>query len=331
MKKPKIAVVAALAIAGIVTPVCIQHQEQVKLRRENDVLRQSAEQVAPLKAENTRLAKIIAELPRQTAAPDDSSSEVLRLRGEVARLREDSRELARLKTAGTSPAPTLAVDNSFDAAAQNLALRAAQLRDRLERAPQMTIPEMQFLTEKDWLNAGGSVKQLDNDDDYRRALGSLRSRAKGVFGGMMQKAVRQYVEANGGTLPTEMAQLQPYMNPPADPALLDRYGLVASGTLSDAQRGRTIITEKAPPLDNEFDSHFEFSLNSSYSHTVNKNGDALEAAAVAYAQANKGLLPFEPSQITPYLKDPIDPGVVQDFLTHRLPRPTPVDQSRLIK
>jgi hypothetical protein len=331
MKKPRIAVFVALAIAGIVTPVCIQHQEQAKLRGENDVLRQSAEQVAPLEAENARLAKIIAEFPRQTATPGDSSNEVLKLRGEVARLREDSRELARLKAAATSPAPTPAVDNSFDAAAQNLALRAAQLRDRLENAPQMKIPEMQFLTEKDWLNAGGSVKQLENDDDYRRALGSLRSRAKGVFGGMMQKAMREYVEANGGMLPTEMTQLQPYMNPPADPALLDRYGLVASGTLSDAQRGRTIITEKAPPLDNEFDSHFEFSLNSSYSNTVNKNGDALEAAAVAYAQANKGLLPFEPSQITPYLKEPIDPGVVQDFLSSRLPRPTSADPSKPVK
>jgi hypothetical protein len=331
MKKPRIAAFAALAIAGIVTPVCIQHQEQVKLRSENVVLRQSAEQVPHLEAENARLARIIAELPRHTAAPDDSSNEVLKLRGEVARLREDSRELARFKTAGTSPAPTLAADNSFDAAAQNLALRAAQLRDRLENVPEMKIPEMQFLSERDWLNAGGSVKQLENDDDYRRALGSLRSRAKGVFGGMMQKAVRQYVEANGGTLPTEMAQLQPYMNPPADPGLLDRYVLVGSGTLGDAQRGRTIITEKAPPLDSEFDSHFEFSLNSSYSHTVNRNGDALEAAAVAYAQANKGLLPFEPSQITPYLKEPIEPGVVQDFLSHRLPRPTSVDQSKPIK
>jgi hypothetical protein len=331
MKKPKNAVFAALAIAGIITLVFIQHQERVKLRSENDVLRQSAEQVAPLEAENARLAKIIAELPRHTAVPGDSSSEVLKLRGEVARLREGSRELARLKTAGTPSAPTPAVDNSFDAAAQNLALRAGQLRDRLENAPQMKIPEMQFLTEKDWLNAGGSVKELENDDDYRRALGSLRSRAKGIFGGMMQKAVRQYVEANGGTLPTEMAELQLYMDPPADPALLDRYALVASGTLGDAQRGRTIITEKAPPLDNEFDSHFEFSLNSSYSHTVNRNGDALEAAAVAYAQANKGLLPFEPSEITPYLKEPIDPGVVQDFLIHRLPRPPSVDQSKPIK
>ena len=160
MNKPKIAVFAALAITGIVTPVCIQHQEQVKLRSENDVLRQSAEQLAPLEAENARLAKIIAEFPRHTAAPEDSSNEVLRLRGEVARLREDSRELARLKSATPSPAPTPAADSSFDAAAQNLALRAAQLRDRLENAPQMKIPEMQFLTERDWLNAGGSVKQL---------------------------------------------------------------------------------------------------------------------------------------------------------------------------
>lgn len=329
MKKPKIAVFAALAVAGIVTPVCIQHQEQVKLRRENDALRQSVEKVTRIEAENARLTKIIAELTGQTAAPDYSSNEVLRLRGEVARLREDSRELARFKAGGTAPAPV--IDNSFDAAAQNLAMRAAQLRVSLEQAPQMKIPEMQFLTERDWLNAGGSVKQLENDDDYRRALGSLRSRAKAVFGSIMQKAVRQYVEANGGTLPTEMAQLQPYMDTPADAALLDRYGLVASGTLGDALRGKTIITEKAPPLDNEFDSHFEFSLNSSYSHTVNKNGAALEDAAVAYAHANKGLLPFEPSQITPYLKEPMDPGVVQDFLSHRLPHPTSLDHSKPIK
>jgi len=104
MTKPKIAVFAALAIAGIVTPVCIQHQAQVKLRSENDVLRQSAEQVAPLEAENARLAKIIAELPRQTAAPDNSSNEVLKLRGEVARLREDSRELAP-QNRGNPPCP----------------------------------------------------------------------------------------------------------------------------------------------------------------------------------------------------------------------------------
>ena len=130
MNKPKIAVFATLSIAGIVALVFIQHQEQVKLRSENDVLRQSAEQVAPLEAENARLAIIIADSARHAAVADDSSNEVLKLRGEVARLREDSRELARLKTGGTYSAPTPAVDPSFDAAAQNLALCAGQLRER---------------------------------------------------------------------------------------------------------------------------------------------------------------------------------------------------------
>jgi hypothetical protein len=327
MRKVKIGVVSALVLAGIATPLVIQHEEQVKLRRENDLLRQRVEHLAPLEAENARLAKIVAESPRQERARDDSSNEALRLRGEVARLREDLRELTAVRTAAPSPSPV--VDASLDAAAQSLVARAGQLRDRLEQAPQTKIPELQFLTERDWLNAVGSVKQLESEEDFRRALSSLRSRAKGVFGGMMQKALRQYVEANGGTLPTELGQLQAYLDSPVDPELLDRYSLIA--TANDARQAKALIAEKAPPVDDEYDSQFEFSLNSSISRSVNKTANALEAAAVAYAQANKGQLPIEASQVAPYLQQPLDPTVVQEFLSKRLPRVTPLEPPKVSK
>ena len=327
MRKAKIGVISAFVLAGIATPLVIQHQEQVKLRDENDLLRQRVEQIAPLEAENARLAKIVAESPRQ-AARDDSSNEALKLRGEVARLREDLQELKALKAAPSpAPGPSPAVDASLDTAAQNLAAGAVRLRERLDQAPQTKIPEMQFLTEKDWLNAAGSVKQLENDADFRRALSSLRSKAKGTFGSMMQKAMRQYVEANGGTLPTELGQLQAYLNPPVEQELLDRYSLVGAG----GSPGKTLITEKAAPVDGEYDSLFEFSINSSVSRSANRTANALENAAVAYAQANQGQLPIDPSQVAPYLQQPLDPAVVQDFLNTRLPRATPLEPPNVSK
>ena len=327
MRKVKIGLVAVLVLAGIGTPLVIHRQEQVKLRGENDLLRQRIEQIAPLEAENARLAKIVAEAPSAPQEPSVSSNETLKLRGEVARLREEVRELNRAKApAAPNPGPgqSPALDGSFDGAAQNLAVGAARPRERLEQAPQTKIPELQFLTEKDWLNAVGNVKQLESDEDFRRALSSLRSRGKSAFGSMMQKALRKYVEANGGTLPTDLAQLQTYLESPVDPALFDRYSLI--GTATDPRQAKALIAEKAPPVDDEYDSQFEFSLNSSVSRSVNKNANALEAAAVAYAQAHNGQLPIDPSQVAPYLQQPMDPAVIQDFLRTRLPRVMPQAQ-----
>ena len=54
--------------------------------------------------------------------------------------------------------------------------------------------------------------------------------------------------------------------------------------------------------------------------------DMLEAAATAYAQANNGLLPQDPSQIHGYLPEPIDPARVQKFLAKRPPNVTTLEQ-----
>lgn len=46
--------------------------------------------------------------------------------------------------------------------------------------------------------------------------------------------------------------------------------------------------------------------------TVNRINYMLEAAAIAYANANNGLLPQGASQIHGYLPEPIDPDRVQN-------------------
>ena len=318
MSKLKIAVATTLVVAGVATPFVIQQHTQQKLRGENQSLRQQVEQLAAQVADQSRTADATQRDTSTATTTNDPSSELLKLRGEVARLRQDSRELARIKAAGARIAP----DATLESTLEGVAARVTQLKELLQRMPDKSIPELQFLSTKDWLQAAASVKQLDTEEDFRDALSSLRSRAKGQFGRMMQKALKQFVDANAGTVPTDIAQLAPYLDPQMDASLLQRYRLTQSGTLSSM-----LIAELAPAVDDEYDTRYEFrGLNSSSSQTVNKVDDALKAASLAYAQANNGLLPKDPVQIAPYLERPLDPARVEKFLAQRPANVTTLDQ-----
>jgi hypothetical protein len=190
--------------------------------------------------------------------------------------------------------------------------------------PDKKIPELQFLTGKDWLDAVGGP--LETDEDVRKALKSLRDSAKSSFGSQMQKAMRQFADAHGGALPTDLSQLQPYFAAPVDPGLLSRYQLVQTGNVGNLGPSQRLIAETAPPVDDEYDTRFEFGLVGTHSESVSGTEDALKAAAMAYANANNGLLPREASQVTPYLQQAIDPVRIQRFLAQIPPGITTLEQ-----
>jgi RNA polymerase sigma factor (sigma-70 family) len=94
----KALITATIVAAGLVTPLVIQHQTQVKLRAENQSLRQQAEQAAQLTAENERLSKLLADtksspglrLPAPpmaaTTAPVETATDDLRSTNLIAQL-----------------------------------------------------------------------------------------------------------------------------------------------------------------------------------------------------------------------------------------------------
>jgi hypothetical protein len=280
------------------------------------------ERLTPLAAENLRLSNLVAQTEVLKSGQDDQPNDLLRLRAEVTRLRSGAAELARLKAASANT-PN---DASIEATAKTLAARATQLKQRLEQMPDKKIPELQFLSQKDWLDAVSNLKQLETDDDFRRALSNLRSSAKSDFGTQMQKALRQFVESSGGMLPTDLSQIQQYFASPVDATLLGRYQLLQTGKLSDLGQNQSLIGEIAPPVDDEYDTRFEFDLSGTTSHSVSGVGDAVEAAATAYANANNGLLPRDSSQLTPYLQQAIDPARIQKFLSQIPPGITTLEQ-----
>jgi RNA polymerase sigma factor (sigma-70 family) len=85
---------ASLVIAGAATTLAIQHQSQTKLREENVSFRQ---QIARLKADNENLSNLAARAMKPALLPGDGSNELLRLRGEVGMLRQQTNELGRLR------------------------------------------------------------------------------------------------------------------------------------------------------------------------------------------------------------------------------------------
>jgi RNA polymerase sigma factor (sigma-70 family) len=104
MTKLKIGIITAVAGAAIVAvPLVLQHQTQNKLVAENEDLRQRVQQYDQVMAENHRLSNLVARTstpaPAEAAptATNDASREVLRLKGEVGRLRKEqaSDEAAR--------------------------------------------------------------------------------------------------------------------------------------------------------------------------------------------------------------------------------------------
>jgi hypothetical protein len=287
----------------------MQHRANVKLRRETQLLRAQNEQLALAAAENTRSSNLSRNAQSPPIAQTNPSEELLRLRGEVARLREDSRELARLK----ADAAANSHDPSIQATLQSLAARATALKRHLEERPQTKIPELQFVTDKHWLDAVAKGN-LDTEEGIREALNRLRSGAKTTFGNMMQKALEHYAAANGGILPNDISELQAYFNPPVDPAMLKRYELAQSGNLEEARHDKPLISETAPPVDDEYDTRHDFLISDTRWQIVSKAGDALRAAMVAYANANNGLLPRDPTHLAPYLREPIAPERIQKFL-----------------
>ena len=89
LTKLKVGIVTAIVVAGVAVPWVMHHQAQVKLTGVSAALLQETERNRELVAENDRLNKLALPTKSAPAVATSPSLELLRLRGEVARLRQD--------------------------------------------------------------------------------------------------------------------------------------------------------------------------------------------------------------------------------------------------
>jgi RNA polymerase sigma factor (sigma-70 family) len=205
-----------------------------------------AEQVEQLTRERDSAASKLAALQNDNERLSRDTAELRRLRSEVTRLRALEHQLGQLK------ASTEGSEDPFTQSVLALTRRASELNQHLQRMPDKGIPELQYLTEYDWLTVANDAS-FQSETDVRRALSRLRSLGKERFGTYASKALDKFIAANSGQLPTDPSQLKPYFDVPVDDDTLQRYRVVQTG---DANRlsDPYVLSEKGP-VDRDYDSH----------------------------------------------------------------------------
>jgi TolA-binding protein len=254
------ATVAVLAGAGI-----YEAYEAAQLREQNQTLQQQqAGQIQQLQLERDEMAQKLATLTEQNQLLNSNATELLRLRGELAGIR--------------SAANSGEKSRSAEVAMKSWLNRVKEFKRLPIRLPDKTIPELQLLTEEDWLELAKEPLEhnpneinLEDDSTARLVLSSVRVRAKQKLTGMMVRALNKYVEANDGLLPTDTLQLKPYfvktffiepghvgevIDASVDDAILQRYGILQTGKLEAVSSDALIIAENAP-VDTQFDTRVE--------------------------------------------------------------------------
>ncbi|HEY3913829.1 MAG TPA: sigma-70 family RNA polymerase sigma factor [Verrucomicrobiae bacterium] len=299
-------IVGALAVAAG-TGIYAAHQNS-KLGHEIQTLRQQqaslTEQIQGLQQERddatNRLAALLAENVQRESG--SNQSELLRLRGEVTRLQNDANDPA-------------------SAAAKALVDKVKRLRQRFEQTPGAKIPEMQYLTDQDWLQAANG--DLDTELDYRRAMAVLRSTAENEFAAMLQPALNKYMAANNKQFPTDLSQLQPYFASPVDPAILQRWEITSPQTVPNiGVSSQGIVTETAP-VDEVFDSRTVIGADGYGNTDFFEDGEIqklLTGVYKAYETANNGQNPANVSQLLPYATTPEQQVAVKKAILRQSPR-----------
>lgn len=219
-----------------------------------------------------RLANVIAENEQIKSNPN--ANELLKLRGEVTVLQNAAND------------PTAIASKAW-------LERVNKLRQRLAKNPNESIPELQLLGENDWLNA--AMNSLKSENDYRKALSSLRNAASSKVASDLSAALLQYFKANNQQFPTDISQLTAFFDPQLDDSILSRWDIEPASNFknSNVPPGNTLIVEKEA-VDGEYD----------YQNLIGERGDIFSAAFndiqqnPAQAQENKKML----SIINPVLK-----------------------------
>jgi RNA polymerase sigma factor (sigma-70 family) len=227
----------------------------------------------------------------------------------LAREQLEARRLAQSVAAPAAPA-----DAALDTQMKTWLAQIDQLHRFFAENPRLEIPELQFLSEQDWF-AVAAAGPISSELDFRRASAQLRDRAENIFTGKLSRALSEYVRTHGDQLPESPHELVPYFDPPVDPVLLDRYEMLQHGKAGEVPpRERTRMIAAQRPVDVEFDV-FHWAGTNGYGNNGNYLAYQVGVAQAKFRRENPGQSPIDAARLLPYLKSPIDPVVLQKFLS----------------
>jgi len=258
-----------------------------------------AEQIQQLQRERDEARRSLLALADAINALKGNSSELLKLRGEVARLRGEAN----------------AANDPFVQQALTWKAKLVKLVKLFEDRPEQRIPELALVNDDQWFSIAKD-SDLDTESGIRNALSSLRSIAEQNFASMAQVAVAKFAQANDKQFPTELSQLQSYFDSPVDDAILQRWKILPAGATIPGIGGEgPLITEKAA-VDELFDRRYGV-MTSGYGVTdflSSEIQDIITPVYQAYNAANNETSHYDPSQLLPYATTPEQQAAVQKLI-----------------
>ena len=184
--------VIALAAATLAATGIYHAGHAASLRAQVQVLQQRraplTQQMLSLQGERDDATNRLASLAGEIANLRGNSAEVLRLRGQVARLRGN---------------PSLA-SNPLVQTALTWQARKERLQQLFEERPGQRIPEMRFLTDRQWLDIAANpdlASDLTSEAGIGLAMTAVRLAAQRDAAPRFQAALKAFMEANAANLP----------------------------------------------------------------------------------------------------------------------------------
>ncbi|HAO80486.1 MAG TPA: hypothetical protein DCQ92_16255 [Verrucomicrobia subdivision 3 bacterium] len=303
------ATVAVLAGAGI-----YEARQAAQLRDQVQTLQQAqaplAEQIQQLQSKLNDTTDRMVGLKEELASAKKNTAELLKLRGEVGRLKAEA-ESEEARYAGY------------------IVRDINMIRNYFEQNPKTKTPELQFLFKDEWVRVAASsrigVYGVDQDKACRHDASELRSLADRVAGDMFLNALAQYKENNNGQFPADLGQLKSYLkrseNRPDSQlpiedidALLGRWEIVPADQVRGMIAGGDMVITQKAAVDDLFDNSVVVGKGLVFRPFVEMDTfDMLAPVRNAY-KAARGTLPSDLADLQPYATTPEQKAAVDRII-----------------
>lgn len=191
-----------------------------------------------------------------------------------------------------------------------------RLRQLFVDRPDQQIPEVRFLSDKQWLSVAKRF-ELGTEDRIREALAKVRLAAKSEFLSSLAQSLRAFREAHNGVFPAKLAELAPYLKNPAEAEALSRYEIVP--VPPPLTYANWVAREKFP-VDADYDWRYtidgdgEQSVEVSPLAWIPNSKELQRQARQAFKAANPRMSPEGLAPLIPYFNPPLEPALIEKIL-----------------